>query len=427
MNILDKFFETVGILPAEVLRKASRTWDAVSEAEKFAGKPTRLEDYLSAYTTHIWVYACVYAISSAVAGVPFKIYRKKMVNNFPSLEEVHEGPAFELFEKINPLRTRYDFWEETVAYGELSGNIYWEIVEKDNKPVELYALRPDRIEIIPDPKKLIGGFEYNINGKIIKFSPDEIMQLRYFSPLSELYGQGSLAPANTSVLLDLYAGIFNKNFFKHGARIEGVLETDRSLSPKAFDRLKGMWASEYGGYKKAFKTAVLEEGLKYKGISSTHKDMDFYQQKKLNREEILAAFGVQPAIVGLFEYANYANVKEQKRLFWSQTVIPKLTKIKEYINAFLLPRFEDAQYIGDWDLTQVEALKEDEETQAGIDRSLIEAGINTINERRKARNLPPVPWGDSWWVKGKRPALEITKAEELEIIEGESWRLYKKK
>ncbi|GAH29481.1 unnamed protein product, partial [marine sediment metagenome] len=67
-------------------------------------------------------------------------------------------------------------------------------------------------------------------------------------------------------------------------------------------RLNAKWIGKYGGYQKAFKTPVLEEGLKYKGITSTHQDMEFIQQRKITREEILAAYGVHPAIVGLFEY-----------------------------------------------------------------------------------------------------------------------------
>jgi len=94
----------------------------------------------------------------------------------------------------------------------------------------------------------------------------------------------------------------------------GVLETDRHLSDKAMKRLNAKWIGKYGGYQKAFKTPVLEEGLKYKGITSSHTDMEFIAQRKMTREEILAAYGVPPAIVGLFEYANYCVFRGSKVL-----------------------------------------------------------------------------------------------------------------
>ena len=122
-------------------------------------------------------------------------------------------------------------------------------------------------------------------------------------------------------------------------------------------RLNAKWIGKYGGYQKAFKTPVLEEGLKYKGITSTHQDMEFIQQRKITREEILAAYGVPPAIVGLFEYANYANSREQKKLFWEDTMLPKLIKMQEYVSVFLLPQY-GPRLVGEFDLTTIQALQE---------------------------------------------------------------------
>jgi len=48
-------------------------------------------------------------------------------------------------------------------------------------------------------------------------------------------------------------------------------------------------------------------------VGVNQKDMDFIQQKKMSREEICSVFKVPPALIGLFEYANYANAREQEQ------------------------------------------------------------------------------------------------------------------
>ncbi|GAI26788.1 unnamed protein product, partial [marine sediment metagenome] len=115
-----------------------------------------------------------------------------------------------------------------VAYLELAGNTYWELVaEGDKPPEEIYVLRPDRMTVKPEAKKLVSSYVFNVNGRKIIFQPEDILHFKYFSPTSDLYGTSSIAPAEKSIILDLYALAFNATFFKSGARLMGVLETDR--------------------------------------------------------------------------------------------------------------------------------------------------------------------------------------------------------
>jgi len=397
------------------ISKTSRTFPPLAEGLKYKAAPARIEDFLQTYEKSVWVYAAVYAIASSAAGVPFRIFEKS--NGERKL--LTSGPIVELFSRPNPLISGFELWESTFSYLELTGNCYWEIVsDRNNQPRELYPLRPDRIEVIPDPKTLVKGYKFKINTREILFKPEEILAFKYFSPLDDLYGQSPGSPAEKSITLDLYAMAYNTRFFKEGARILGVLEVDRSLSEVAYKRLREQWRARYAGVHKAFETAILEEGLRYRPISSTHKDMDFNEQRKRTREEVLAAFGVPPAIVGLYEYANYANSYEQKRLFWTETVIPKLKKVQFMVNEHLIKRFGQ-QYSGEFDFAAIEALKEDEATKAKYCSLLVDAGIFTPNEIRiKFYGEKPRPGGDQF--PGPRPRRRSGLRPELEKFLTES-------
>jgi len=383
------------------IRDVSQTHADLAETLQWEQTPAKTLDYLETYERAIWTYASVFRISTAFAKVPFRIYKKRATKKGQRIELLDHLVNY-VFETPNPYSTRFDLWEATTAFAEHTGNSYWELVSEGNKPPEeIYVLRPDRMEIKPSKKKLVENYQFEVNGRKIIFLPEDILHFKYFSPTSDLYGTSASASAEKSVILDLYALQFNAQFFKAGARLMGTLETDRHLSDKAFKRLESKWIGRYGGVAKSFKTAVLEEGLKYKPIASSHTDMEFIEQRKMTREEVLAAYGVPPAIVGLFEYANYANSLEQKRLFWQDTMIPKLKKTEENVSSFFLPRY-GTRLVGEFDLTVIQALQESEEAKQKIACGLTDSGIMTRNEaRHEFYQLDPVDGGDKITIRGK--------------------------
>jgi len=306
-NFLNKVLRKFGYEP---LRDTSQVTPELAEEQEYAGVPSDTNDWLKTYTESVWSYVCVNKIGTSCAKIPFKFYKKRITKK-GQRQELTEGELSELFIRVNPWMTKFGLWNSTIAFALLTGNSYWELVTdgKSKKTKEIYLLRPDRMKIKPDPKTFIQGYIYNINGKDVPFMPDDILHFKTFSPLSDYYGTPPTQPASLLIALDLYSLKYNSNFFKAGARIYGVLETERSLSDRAVKRLERKWIGKYGGYQKAFRTAVLEEGLKYKPISSTHKDMDFIAQMKIVRESICSSFGVYPAVVGLFEYCITGDSK----------------------------------------------------------------------------------------------------------------------
>ncbi len=403
LEVVERILNRFGYAP---IRDSSQTLPELAENLQWETKPAKTLDYLASYEQAIWTYAAVFRIATTGAKVPFKIYKKRVTKK-GKRTEVTDKLVNQVLETPNPYTTRFNLWEATLAFAELTGNSYWELVsEGDQPPEEIYVLRPDHMEIRPSRQKLVDYYLFNINGKDIRLLPEDVLHFKYFSAVSELYGTSANTAAEKSIVLDLYSLDFNARFFKAGARIMGVLETDRHLSDKAMKRLSSKWIGKYGGVQKAFKTPVLEEGLKYHAISSSHTDMEFIEQRKMTREEILAAYGVPPAIVGLFEYANYANSREQKKLFWEDTMLPKLIKMQEYVSVFLLPRY-GTRLVGEFDLTTVSALQDSEEVKAKTATTLVDSGIMTADEARDIYyHLDKVPGGAKRTIRGKYVVVE---------------------
>jgi phage portal protein BeeE len=66
---------------------------------------------------------------------------------------------------------------------------------------------------------------------------------------------------------------------------------------------------------------LLEGGLTYKQTGLSQKDMDFLEQRKWNRDEILAVYKVPKGELGVEdETGSYAKDKTRRKLFWETTL-----------------------------------------------------------------------------------------------------------
>lgn len=357
---------------------------------------TDLKDFMALFATHPWVYACVNAIASAIASIPFKILRK---GQEIKLDE-ESGSVAQFLKQPNPHQTWFELMETTMIYLELTGNCFWEEVKQTSAEgakqlLAVYPLRPDRMKIHPHPKHKIGGYRYvPARGSDIIYAREDITHIKYTNPLDEYWGISPGWAAQNSLALDFYSLAYSKSYFKRGAEPGFVLETDEELGEDAYNRLIDAWLKRHKGVENAHMPAILEEGLKYKAITISHRDMEFVTMRKMSREEIMAAWHVPPMIVGLLEYANYASAREQRKTFWMDNILVKLQRIQEIINANLMP----GDLTFKFETEGITAMIEDEQVAAGIMSQMVNHGLMTINEARaKYLNLKKVPWGDVWW------------------------------
>jgi len=372
--------------------------------------PEDYEYYVKTYGNICWVYACVFAISHNIAGVPIK--------TVTASGEEKKGKLYNLLHNPNPFCSGYDLIESMMVYLELTGNNYWELARNGAGQVaELYVLRPDRMRVIPHPTELVQGYILSVNKKSIRFENDEVLHLKYFNPWSDHYGQSSLSGALQAVIQETYAITHNKRFFQNAAVPGAVLEAEDGINPGEIKRLEKQFNKAHAGTDKAFRTLILTGGLKWKQVGLSLTDMQFEALKRMNREEILAAFGVPPVMVGIFEYANYANSNEQKRQFWEEVLIPKIRKIEGKINSQLAPLVEPGVMVK-FDTSSVPALQENWESVANIANALVSSsGVMTINEFREKYQIgDPLPWGDTWWKPFNLMPVGFTPVEQQETL-----------
>lgn len=343
-------------------------------------KPTDIESFGKVYQYNENVYTCVKVIAEASNDVKLKVYEQKTVKGKQTYVEVENttNPIRKLFMQVNGRTTENEFKEHTISSLELQGNSYWWIVRNSlNIPSQMYFMRPDYVTIIPDTTVPGGvkGYVFGRGDRKENFDVSEILHFKYFNPRSQFYGQSPIQAAKVTIEADIYAKLYNKQFFINSARPYGVLKSKVNLDKASRKRLKKMWASAHQGADKAYRTALLEGDLDYKQLGISQKDSDFIQQLKMYREVIMSIFKVPPAMMDIYEYANYANAKEQRKIFWTDVMTKKLNKIAGYINEFLLFPIWGTKYKVLFDYSDIEVLRESENEKIERLAKAINAGM----------------------------------------------------
>ncbi|WP_430416125.1 phage portal protein [Parasphingorhabdus sp.] len=279
--------------------------------------------------------------------------------------------------------------ETIAAHLLLHGNAYVQVIcGGDDRPSELFALRPDRITIEPDARGWPMAYAYRAGEHQTRFAAQDkmgrpaIIHIKAFHPTDDHYGLGCLGAAARPVAVHNAASQWNKAILDNAARPSGALVYDpgpdgSALSADQFDRLKAEMEASFAGSGNAGRPMLLEGGLKWQSMSMTPADMDFVALKEAAAREIALAFGVPPMLLGLPGDNSYANYREANRALWRLTILPLAGKILAGLSGALVSWWPDGTLAVDRD--QIPALSEDRER---LWKQVCEADFLSPDEKR---------------------------------------------
>jgi len=302
------------------------------------------ENFLKQYKG--WVYACVQAISQEVGDIKLRLLRD---NAEGESEEVFEHPLLDLLNKVNPRMTKHDLFEITQSHQELDGNAFWFLAKDATGDIrEIWPLRPDRVTFAQSKENplLIEKYFYRQkDGRKTTFESSEIIHFAQFNALGDypfpVRGMGTVEAAALAIDTNNFSREWNKHFFLNAARPDVILKTTGKLTPADYERLKRKFESAYRGVDKAHKFLLLQDGLEIDKLTANQKEMDFVRQVIQSRDEILAIFRVPKTVLGIVDDVNRANAEATNFVFSLRTIKPKMQKVVDTLNEFLVPLFKE--------------------------------------------------------------------------------------
>lgn len=388
----------------------------------------KAEEYLNAYTTY--AFTAISAIAQEVGCIQLKLFQKKFVKGVPQAVQIYEHEVLSLLQYTNPLTTFYDVTEATQVYEELTGEAFWIVLKEGNTPREIWLVRPDWMKIIPDPVEIIKHYTYHPGGdfgdKVI-VPKENVIHFKYFNPLNPYRGKGSIQAAALPLDIHTFAQEWNRNFFFNSAVPGLVFTTEKKLSKQVIERFINQWQASYGGRSKSNKIAFLGGGLKMDKTTLGAKELDFTEQQKLMRDDVLAVFKVPKTILGMTDEVNRANAEATTRAFMERVVTPRMRKFVGCLNEFLLPMYAGGENLF---FDFVDPSPEDVELKLKKYENARKFTWMTPNEIRIEENLEPIEGGDDLFAPlagGTSSLFAPTKPKEEKSLKIFGWTFKKEK
>lgn len=362
------------------------------------------------YVENAIAYRCIRLIADACQSIPFEVQKQ---DGTP----VDDHPFYGLLAHPNPFEGTADVLDALYSFLLIAGNSYLEAVLIGQDIRELYVLRPDRMKVSLDSRGRPATYTYKVGSnstlfKVPEKGQREILHIKNFHPLNDIYGLSSIEPAAFSIDVHSAAGSYNKALLDNSAKPSGALvitgTEDNSLTDAQFARLKSELEEHYTGTQNAGRPLMLEGGLDWRPMGMTPQDMEFIQGKNQSAREIALSFGVPPQLLGIPGDNTYSNYKEANVALYRQTVLPLITRVCQALSNFLTPTY-GADFKLWFDIDQISGLvQEREDTWNRINSST----FLSINEKREAAGYGEVEGGDDVLIQSSLVPLNVDIVEE---------------
>ena len=350
------------------------------------------------YATQSNLHTVVSFLAASVAQLPLKVYIRDGEN---ARKRDRTSGAARLLWKPNPDQTCYEFIEGMLIEYLLMDSVFvWMLPDADAEsgyqmrivPREWIVDTVSHTNYAPDVIRISSK-----TGQIVEVPREMSVQLRMYNPGNPGGYQSPISALKQTLTEQVNADRFRTDIWRSSGRFNAYLTRPANVQPwddnarqaflKAFREGWGRDGENRG------KMPLLEDGMEIKTYQFNAKEAQYAETKQLSREDVAAAYHVNPSLIWHTTTQTYASAKDNARALYADCLGPTLQMLQQRINSFLLPMrgAEPGTYV-EFDLT--EKLKGSFEERASILQSAVGGPWMTRNEARADNNLPPVEGGD---------------------------------
>jgi HK97 family phage portal protein len=353
--------------------------------------------YSRIYRTQPWVAAAAHLLQRQAARLPIHTFLPTGSGEEYDRKRSRDHPLAELLKSPADGRSPLDLKAEIMLGLAVQGN-HLERVKRDaagSVPVGLEKIdwrtaKPilsiDGLKVLAWEITPLGG------GPVELLAPEDVLHFRWPSPDGPI-GVSPLQQLGTTVQSENAAQRYQASSLRHGG-LHGVviqLEDEWARDTVLKETIRQEIFHKHSGPDRAH-VPYVTGGIKSVDTLpiQTAVEAELINQRKVNREEIAAVYGVPPVLIGDLTHATYSNVQEMHSMLYLTVLAPWLSLIANQIDAQLIRRevrwASDGVWV-EWNLDEV--LKGD--TKSRMEAYLIglRAGALTINDIRRKENLPP--------------------------------------
>lgn len=333
-----------------------------------------------------------------VAELPLKVYSATDEGRVRDTE----SPMAKLLADPNPDMTTFELVRDLVSDIKLYGFALW-LVGRDSQSASGWQIRP----VPPAWVSGWGGasgfandtvtFVNRQGGSRVTVGRDSFVLFHGWCPGDPRKGSSTVQALRETLREQMSAQSYRRDVWERGLRINGYLTRPVTVKPweekqrsRFTESLRAAWGK---GGSRSGSTPLFEDGIEYHPVEFSAKEKDWASGVKLSREEVAAAYHVNPALIWPGEGQTYASAKDNARALYADTLAPDLTFIAKRVTKELrrIVGAPEGTY-AEFDLQA--KLQGSFEEQASSLQSAVGAPWMTREEARDRMNLPRIEGTD---------------------------------
>lgn len=323
-----------------------KVWDGLNVIRPRIAFDT-LADFMD---MNVWHARCVELKAGVTVGLGWKIVSddpdKQQDDEYRRLEAFLNEPNLIMSFDELALRVAIDYYNigngfvEIARSGEKLVNIFHapgRTMRRDKNLDAFWQVRNERKAFFWEfGKKLHDGHDHAGQD-----GANEMMQCMRYDPKSDYYGQPDWVSAMASMVMDRAALSYNTNMFNNEmlAKMAMVIEGGE-LAPAAQKKIEDFFRVAFKGVDNAGKLLIIPTGdpnvkVHFDKLQADEKDLAFMKGRAMNRDEVIAAHGVPPRLVGVMtsgQLGGSGEVEGQMRIFKEVVIDPEKKRMESFFN-----------------------------------------------------------------------------------------------
>lgn len=350
------------------------------------------------------VYRGISFSAETISVMPFYIMdetTRKHIDDHPLLELLKMRP--------NEVMTPSDYKKLMETNRLLVGNSYAYIgrSSRTGRVTEILPLAPDLVDLwLDEERQLHYLYTDPIAGKLYHLLPHQVIHYKAFTR-DGMKGVSPLSYARDVIAKDRTAKAYERALYRNGGRPSGVLYTEADLAGKVEikdaegnvtemvskkELVRRAWEKVHAGGDNAFRTAVLDLGLKYQPIAMNNTDAQFVESNDITIADIARFLGV-PLHVLMSGKQSYES-NQQNRVEYVQTTALAIVTACEEEDSFKLLSSMDKEKRFRIRRNMNAALRGDYESRSKYYQTMHQIGAYSVNDILALEDMPNVLGGD---------------------------------
>lgn len=310
------------------------------------------------YATQANLHAVVSFLADSVAQLPLKVYVR---DEEAARRRDRDSVAAKLLWRPNADQTAYEFINALTVELLLMGcAVMWLLPDPDSEsgyqlriiPREWIVDTERATNYAPDVLKVHTG-----SGQFVNIPRTEFVQFRMYAPGNPGGYQSPIAALRQTLREQIEADRFRTQIYKSSGRFNAYITRPKDVQ-QWDDETKRKWLAAFReGWgtdgSNSGKMPLLEDGMEIKPYQFNAKEAQYAETKQLSREDVAAAFHVNPSLIWHTTTQTYASAKDNARALYADCLGPTLQMLQQRINSFLLPMIgADPRTYVEFDLTE---------------------------------------------------------------------------